>query len=99
MIKQILLLFVVALSCTAAFAPLATMPPPTVNVAVQQPQQQIQMGAPSQQLNQGVQSYLLTDEPSSASSTTVTVSLQERKVPTAEEVAAKKRNFNFWFWG
>lgn len=27
------------------------------------------------------------------------VALQERKIPTAEEIAAKKRNFNLWFWG
>jgi len=29
----------------------------------------------------------------------VTVSLQERKPPTKEEIEAKKRNFNLWFWG
>jgi hypothetical protein len=27
------------------------------------------------------------------------LSLQERKAPTAEEIAAKKFNFNLWFWG
>ena len=34
-----------------------------------------------------------------AGSSTQVLSLQERRVPTAEEVAEKKRNFNFWFWG
>jgi hypothetical protein len=37
-------------------------------------------------------------EASSSSSSTL-VSVQEYKKPTAEEIAAKKRNFNFWFWG
>jgi len=27
------------------------------------------------------------------------LSLEERRPPTAEEIAAKKRNFNLWFWG
>jgi len=36
---------------------------------------------------------------SAISSSTQTLSLQERVPPTAEEIAAKKRNFNFWFWG
>uniref|UniRef100_A0A7S0GP19 Uncharacterized protein n=1 Tax=Proboscia inermis TaxID=420281 RepID=A0A7S0GP19_9STRA len=27
------------------------------------------------------------------------VSLKDRVIPTKEEVAAKKRNFAFWFWG
>ena len=36
---------------------------------------------------------------SAISSSTQTLSLKERVPPTAEEIAAKKRNFNFWFWG
>ena len=27
------------------------------------------------------------------------LSLEERRPPTKEEIEAKKRNFNFWFWG
>jgi hypothetical protein len=27
------------------------------------------------------------------------LSLQERRPPTQEEIEAKKRNFNMWFWG
>jgi hypothetical protein len=34
-----------------------------------------------------------------STATTLTVSLQEKKIPTAEEIAAKKRNFNLVFWG
>ena len=30
---------------------------------------------------------------------TMSVSLSERKAPTAEEIAEKKKNFNLWFWG
>ena len=38
-------------------------------------------------------------EASSSSSSSTLVSVQEYKKPTAEEIAAKKRNFAFWFWG
>mmetsp|Transcript_727 Transcript_727/g.943 ORF Transcript_727/g.943 Transcript_727/m.943 type:complete len:147 (-) Transcript_727:366-806(-) len=34
-----------------------------------------------------------------ARSTTLNVALEERKIPTPEEVEAKKRNFNIIFWG
>jgi hypothetical protein len=43
-------------------------------------------------LQQGVESYL-------SRSTSVQVALQERKIPTKEEIEAKKRNFNVIFWG
>jgi len=33
------------------------------------------------------------------SSSSHLVALQERRPPTPEEIAAKKRNFNLWFWG
>ena len=97
MIKQILFLFALALSYAAAFAPMATTPPPTVAVQQlppqlhqQQHQQQQHQSALSPQLNQGVHSYLQGEQSS------VTLSLKERHVPTPEEIAAKKRNFNFW---
>ena len=42
----------------------------------------------------------LTKVPSSLDSASTVVSLKERPPPpTAEEIAAKKANFNFWFWG
>lgn len=44
-------------------------------------------------LTSGIDSFL-AESPSSN-----LVALKERKVPTAEELAAKKRNFNLWFWG
>lgn len=87
MIKQVLLVFVLALVQTMAFVPIQ---PAVVDIAVQAPQQLQQLVTPSQQLQQGVQSFLM-EEP-----TSMTVSLKERVIPTAEEVAAKKRNFNFW---
>lgn len=111
MIKQILVVLLAALSCADAFAPpktqrqsksalsLAAMPPPPptpVNVA-SVAQQRSQLMAPSEQLNQGIQSYLQQEK--DLSSTSVTLSLQERKPPTPEEIAAKKRNFNLWLWG
>jgi hypothetical protein len=107
MIKQLLLVLALALAQTLAFAPhaqkrresalgLAVIPPlPVVQISLQ-PQLVEALSSSSQPLKQGVQSYLREE---SVSSTTVTLSLQERKIPTAEEIAAKKRNFNFWFWG
>jgi len=47
----------------------------------------------------------LTSSSSSSSSsvvfdsTSTMVSVQEYRKPTPEEIAAKKRNFNLWFWG
>ena len=32
-------------------------------------------------------------------SSSFSVSLEERKPPTKEEIEAKKRNFSFWLWG
>lgn len=91
--------FIVALSSIAA-----------VNAfAVQQPAAPVQSVAsmdriadvPSVQSNQLTSSfneYLERTSPALESSST-SVSLQERVAPTAEEIAAKKRNFNLWFWG
>ena len=105
MIKQLYLLFAMALSYATAFAPLATPPPPTVTTVVvqqQQPQQLLQQhqSNPSQQLmNQGIHSFVLNNGDSSGgatSSSSITLSLKERHIPTPEEIAAKKRNFNLW---
>ena len=108
MMKQILLVCLVVVANTAAFAPkyqaprktalnLATMPPPpppsttfTSSAALQQPQ------LTSQRLQNGVQAYL---DANNVQSSSVTLSLQERRPPTPEEIAAKKRNFNLWLWG
>merc|ERR1719491_1467391 len=49
-------------------------------------------------LNNGIQSYI-SQQPAPSESSTLTVSLVERKKPTKDEIEAKKRNFNFWFWG
>jgi len=43
-------------------------------------------------LERGVQSYVVEK------SSTLNVALQERKIPTKEEIEAKKRNFNVIFW-
>jgi hypothetical protein len=47
-------------------------------------------------LTHGIDKFMMG---SSSSSSSHLVALKERKIPTAEEIAAKKRNFNFWFWG
>jgi len=48
-------------------------------------------------LNNGINEWTLDE--SSAASSSFSVSLKERHVPTKEEVEAKKRNFNLLFWG
>lgn len=51
-----------------------------------------------QQKASSVNQYLTST--SALDSSTNMLSLKERPPPpTAEEIAAKKRNFNFWFWG
>jgi hypothetical protein len=52
------------------------------------------------QVDVGIENYLSsTPSTSVADSSTMTLSLQERVAPTAEEVAAKKFKFNVLFWG
>lgn len=92
---------VALLGSVAAFSPLKnTLRPPTacslVPIPVPEPvvveqQTMAPMVQPASSLDQGIQSFLAS--PSSV------VSLQERKVPTAEEIAQKKLNFNLWLWG
>mmetsp|Transcript_14161 Transcript_14161/g.18536 ORF Transcript_14161/g.18536 Transcript_14161/m.18536 type:complete len:139 (+) Transcript_14161:175-591(+) len=54
-------------------------------------------------LSNGAAEWLNTvskdDDESVIGSSSFSVSLEERKPPTKEEIEAKKRNFNFWFWG
>jgi hypothetical protein len=50
-------------------------------------------------VNAGIENYLSTTPSSLADSSTMTLSLQERVAPTAEEVASKKFKFNVLFWG
>ncbi len=50
-------------------------------------------------LTDGTTAYLSTTSSASSNLPSVTTSLQERHIPTAEEIEAKKRNFNLWFWG
>jgi hypothetical protein len=47
-----------------------------------------------QPLQDGVRAFV-----SSSAKPTLLLSLQERKIPTAEEIARKKLNFNLLFWG
>ena len=47
----------------------------------------------------GIENYLSTNPSTSSATSSMTLSLQERVAPTAEEVAAKKFKFNVLFWG
>jgi hypothetical protein len=50
-------------------------------------------------LPQNVQNYYSSSSASPLSSTQLLLSLKERHIPTPEEIAAKKANFNLFFWG
>jgi hypothetical protein len=65
---------------------LMTPPPPVSHVVMDTST----ITSPQSPLTQGIDKFMGSSH---------LVALQERKVPTAEEVAAKKRNFNLWFWG
>jgi uncharacterized membrane protein YdcZ (DUF606 family) len=103
-----LLLPCLLLVSTMAFAPLhrsnvgrqsshqhMMLPTPLPVVVSMEVPMQLSMPTHQQQhqqpLSQGIHNYL--------GSSTQTLSLVERKIPTAEEIAEKKRNFNLWFWG
>lgn len=46
-------------------------------------------------LDAGIRQYVAAEQQPPS----MLLSLQERKVPTAEEIAQKKLTFNLWFWG
>mmetsp|Transcript_24340 Transcript_24340/g.27739 ORF Transcript_24340/g.27739 Transcript_24340/m.27739 type:complete len:127 (-) Transcript_24340:306-686(-) len=71
---------------------MAFIAPPPVQQCVSVVQN-VELASPNEAiLMQGAKSYLVD-------SSSQLVSLQERKIPTKEEVESKKRNFAFWFWG
>ena len=73
-------------------APIVTAPPAIV-VSTNAIQDQAPRTSP---LQDGVRNYVAS---SFEESTTMTLSLKDRPPPpTKEELAAKKRNFNLWFW-
>lgn len=67
-------------------------PPPMVEILSTTLYSREVMQSSSTTLQQGVDGYL-------SRSSSVQVALQERKIPTKEEIEAKKRNFNIIFWG
>jgi hypothetical protein len=89
-----------AISVTAfAVLPTPVVPPPVVTM--ESPLTQVSnVPALAQQSQNPVSfnSYISNDSLMNYGTSNV-VALQERKIPTPEEIAAKKRNFNLWFWG
>ena len=67
------------------------MVPAAVHYVAMDQQQQVPSAVSSSPLQEGVQRYL--------SSSSQLVCLKERHIPTPEEIAAKKLNFNILFWG
>ena len=74
-----------------------TMPPPPPTALEQVVVAQQQPVATSNAMQAGAQSYLTMSTASVVDTSSLTVSLQERKPPTPEEIARKKANFNFWY--
>lgn len=74
-----------------------TTPPPPPATALEQVfvvQQQQSGSSTTSPMQAGAHAYLASQVDTSS----LTLSLQERRPPTPEEIAAKKANFNFWFW-
>jgi hypothetical protein len=83
-------------STALAFAPIA-MPPPVVQQQHATTTMATLPSSPS--LTLGIHQYLTAADSSTLATSPMLLSLQERKPPTPEEIAAKKFNFNLWFWG
>ena len=95
--KNIFLSLALIVCSASAFVvpngPVAALQPAVVVTqdAIQQQVQQTSL------LQDGVRNYLASPF---EESTSMTLSLKDRPPPpTAEEIAAKKASFNFWFWG
>lgn len=96
------LAILIALSNVLAISAFTVQPQvPAANLNVPAALTQISSAQTVSQIQQptSFNSYLDLSE-SSLNSASNVVALQDRKPPpTAEEIAAKKRNFNLWFWG
>ncbi len=96
MMKFLLYLTILAHSVSAFVipdVPTVTVPPAIVvsNDAI------LHQASQTSALQDGIRDYVAS---SFEESTTMTLSLKDRPPPpTKEELAAKKRNFNLWFWG
>lgn len=99
---KIVLAILIALSNALVISAFTVQPQvPPANLNVPAALTQISSAQTVSQIQQptSFNSYLDLSE-SSLNSASNVVALQERKPPpTAEEIAAKKRNFNLWFWG
>lgn len=77
---------------------MVTLPPPAPVVLQQDISNALWMQDPGvlpSPLKQGIQQHVLATTPSS----NFLSDLKPRHVPTAEEIAQKKFNFNLWLWG
>jgi len=71
-------------------------PPPPSSIAVTNLDTTIVSTSP---LESGIANFVGSQNQNAWSSSSVSLSVQEYRKPTPEELAAKKRNFNLWFWG
>lgn len=96
MMKTFVSLTIIAHSVSAFVIP--DVPVATVQPAVVLTKNAIQHQVPQPSLlKDGIRNYVASPF---KESTTLTVSLKDRPPPpTKEELEAKKRNFNLWFWG
>lgn len=65
-------------------------------VAVNAPTSILPLSVCQQPLQDGIRSYV---DDAVAGRPSLLLSLQDRKIPTAEEIAQKKMTFNMIFWG
>lgn len=96
MMKLKILLLAIIAAAVAALVPPAAI---EINAATLQQHRGVTTPSSTSSLQDGIQQYINGPAPSLGSST-FALSLKDRPPPpTAEELAAKKRNFNLWFWG
>jgi hypothetical protein len=86
-------------SFLSAIAPMPVVPMTQQLVSVTTTAARSETSTMMREVDVGIENYLSTTPSSLADSSTMTLSLQERVAPTAEEVASKKFKFNVLFWG
>lgn len=100
--KTIFLFVIATLTQAISVAAFAVLPTVAPVVTIESPLTQVSnipnVALQSQQ-PVSFNSYVSSGSMEKLGGTTTVVALQERKIPTPEEIAAKKRNFNLWFWG
>ena len=100
---RIISFFVAALSCVTAFTTInhAAVKPTSLYLAPSTPPPPPQhiIETPSVKTQSLIPGYTANLQQKMNELPSISVSLQDRKIPTQEEINQKKLTFNLWFWG